>query len=144
MPSCRRGTVSHHASSDTWTSFRSSPRTSSTSLGWIMLSLMLCCESITFLAPFHFSGAVSTTGRRATPPAPVGHITQLHKVPIPGTTTELFCDTCSDRPRPFITSPFRRQVFMSLHNLSHIGAKASAKLVSKRFVWSVIRKDCRL
>lgn len=65
---------------------------------------------------------------------------RLQKVPIPGTTTELFCDTSSDRPRPFITSPFRRQVFMSLHNLSHPGAKASIKLVSQRFVWPVSAK----
>ena len=69
---------------------------------------------------------------------------RLQKVPIPGRTTELFCDTSSYRPRPFITSPFRRQVFMSFHNLSHPGAKASTKLVSQRFVWPGIRKDCRL
>ena len=53
---------------------------------------------------------------------------------MPGTTTELFCDTSSDKPRPIITYPFRRQIVMSLHNLSHPGAKASAKLVSESFV----------
>lgn len=37
----------------------------------------------------------------------------------------------------------RRQVFESLHQLSHPGAKASAKLISERYVWPAMRKDCR-
>src|SRR5215472_14727892 len=35
------------------------------------------------------------------------------------------------------------QIFNSLHSLSHPGTKATAKLVSQRFVWPAIQKDCR-
>ncbi|XP_032689768.1 uncharacterized protein LOC116853023 [Odontomachus brunneus] len=45
--------------------------------------------------------------------------------------------------RPFVTKAFRQQVFQSLHGLAHPGVKASAKLVSQRYIWSNIQKDCR-
>jgi cleavage and polyadenylation specificity factor subunit 1 len=66
---------------------------------------------------------------------------QLQKLPIPGTSLELFCDTSSGKPRPYIPSPLRQQVFHSLHSLSHPGIKATAKLVSQHFVWPAIQKD---
>jgi len=50
--------------------------------------------------------------------------------------------TSTQQPRPFITTPFRRQVFDTLHGLSHTGANATVKLVSQRFVWPVVGKDC--
>ena len=68
---------------------------------------------------------------------------QLDKVLIPGTTVELYCDTSSGKPRPYVPLPLRRQVFQSLHSLSHPGIKATAKLVSQRFVWPAMQKDCR-
>jgi cleavage and polyadenylation specificity factor subunit 1 len=34
-------------------------------------------------------------------------------------------------------------VFKSVHELSHPGTKATAKLVAQRFVWSGVQKDCR-
>lgn len=64
----------------------------------------------------------------------------LKMVKIPGTQTELYCD---ERNRPFVTKQFRRQVFESLHSLSHPGSNATAKLVSDRYVWPEIKKDCR-
>ena len=67
---------------------------------------------------------------------------QLEKVLIPGTSVELYCDT-SSKTRPYVPSPLRRQIFNSLHSLSHPGIKATAKLVSQRFVWPAIQKDCR-
>jgi len=39
--------------------------------------------------------------------------------------------------------PFRCQVFDTLHSLNHPGAKVTVKLVSQRFVWPGVRKDCR-
>ena len=68
---------------------------------------------------------------------------QLTKILIPGTSVELYCDTSSGKPRPYVPSPLRRQIFNSLHSLSHPGIKATAKLVSQRFVWPAIQKDCR-
>jgi hypothetical protein len=68
---------------------------------------------------------------------------QLKKILIPVTAVELYCDTSSGKPRPYVPSPLRCQIFDSLHSLSHPGIKATAKLVSQRFVWPVIPKDCR-
>jgi len=68
---------------------------------------------------------------------------QLTKILIPGTSVELYCDISSGKPRPYVPSPLRRQVFSSLHSLSHPGTKATAKLVAQRFVWPPIQKDCR-
>lgn len=67
----------------------------------------------------------------------------LRKVKLPGSRTELYCDVGETVQRPFIPKQFRRQVFQSLHSLSHPGANATAKLVSERYVWPGVRKDCR-
>jgi len=68
---------------------------------------------------------------------------QLVKIPIPGTSVELYCDTSSGKPRPYVPSPFCLQIFYSLHSLSHPGIRALAKLISQRFVWPAFQKDCR-
>jgi hypothetical protein len=68
---------------------------------------------------------------------------QLERILIPGTSVELYFDTSSGKPRPYVPSPLRRQIFNSLHSLSHPWIKATAKLVSQRFVWPAIQKDCR-
>jgi cleavage and polyadenylation specificity factor subunit 1 len=67
---------------------------------------------------------------------------QLAKILIPGTSVELYCNTSTHRPRPYVPSSLRRQIFDSLHSLSHPGIKATSKLVSQRFVWPAIQKDC--
>lgn len=67
----------------------------------------------------------------------------LRKATIPGTQIQLYCDDSNQVIRPFVTAPFRRQVFESIHSLSHPGAKATAKLVAQRYVWPGVRKDCR-
>jgi len=68
---------------------------------------------------------------------------QLQEILIPGTSVELYCVTSANKPRPYAPSPLRRQIFNSMHSLSHPGIKATVKLVSKRFVWPAIQKDCR-
>lgn len=68
---------------------------------------------------------------------------KLQKVHVPGSDVSLICDTSTKQPRPYVPMSLRRQVFKSLHNLSHPGARASAKLVSTRFVWPHMQKDCR-
>lgn len=50
---------------------------------------------------------------------------QLTKVELPGTHTVLFCDVSGATPRPYVAEINRRQIFESLHCLSHPGAKAS-------------------
>lgn len=68
---------------------------------------------------------------------------KLEKVKIPGTDLEIVCDLSTGKPRPFLTPAFRRPYFDKLHNLSHPGVQASARLVADRFVWPNMRKDCR-
>lgn len=68
---------------------------------------------------------------------------RLEKMTIPGYTDAVYCDTSTTRPRPFLTPPFRRRAFNQIHNLSYPRARATARLVSERFVWPGVKKDCR-
>lgn len=67
---------------------------------------------------------------------------KLQKVKIPGSNLTLYCDTATTYARPFVTKPFRIQVFQSLHSLSHLGVRASAKLVAQQYVWPRVKADC--
>ncbi|CAG4959956.1 unnamed protein product [Parnassius apollo] len=70
-----------------------------------------------------------------------GTALRLEKVKSPEAT--IYCDISTHTPRPYITPRFRRQVFSQMHNLSHPGASATAKLISERFVWPGVRRDCK-
>lgn len=72
-----------------------------------------------------------------------GSSLQLQRVPIPGMNISLICDVSQAKPRPFVTRQLRRQVFHSVHGMSHPGAKTTTKLVTDRYVWPSVRKDCR-
>jgi hypothetical protein len=58
----------------------------------------------------------------------------LKKMTVPGSRSLLYCDISTAAARPFVTKPFRKQIFLNLHSYSHPGANASAKLVAERFV----------
>jgi cleavage and polyadenylation specificity factor subunit 1 len=60
---------------------------------------------------------------------------RLERQQIPGTTVSIYCDTSAGKPR--------LQVFEAVHDLSHPGTKAAAKLVAQRFVWPGMQKDYR-
>ena len=66
----------------------------------------------------------------------------LQQIRIPGSALKIYCDVSCSQPRPYIPKNLRRQVFLSLHCFSHPGVKATTKLVSNRFVWPDIRRDC--
>ena len=72
-----------------------------------------------------------------------GSALRLERVHIPGTDVNIYCDTSTPQARPFITTRFRRQVFETLHGLSHPRANATVKLVSHWFVWPGVGKDSR-
>lgn len=55
----------------------------------------------------------------------------------------LYCDVSTNSTRPYITQKFRRDVFHMLHQLSHPGVSASTKLITQRFVWPGIKRDCK-
>lgn len=72
-----------------------------------------------------------------------GSALKLQKLTVPGSQVPLYCDVSTSTSRPYVPKFLRKQVFDSLHSLSHPGSNASAKLVSERFVWPGVRKDCR-
>jgi len=67
---------------------------------------------------------------------------RLEKIQVTGTDIALHCDTTT-RPRPYVPATLRQQVFNSLHGLGHLGTRATAKLISQRYVWPGVQKDCR-
>ncbi|KAG7309898.1 hypothetical protein JYU34_004412 [Plutella xylostella] len=72
-----------------------------------------------------------------------GSSLKLEKVTIPHTDSQVYCDMSMTQPRPFIPITFRQQIYNTIHNLSHPGARATARLVAQRFVWPGLKKDCR-
>lgn len=72
-----------------------------------------------------------------------GSSLQLTNVTIPGTNISVTCDVSTGKPRPYLTPPFRRAVFDKLHNLSHPGARATTRLVTERYVWPSVNRDCK-
>ncbi|MDA8002237.1 MAG: reverse transcriptase domain-containing protein, partial [Alphaproteobacteria bacterium] len=67
----------------------------------------------------------------------------LTAVPLPGSNTNLICDTSTGISRPFVPAPFRRPVFESLHGLSHPSIRATQQLVTSRYIWPGINSDVR-
>jgi hypothetical protein len=67
---------------------------------------------------------------------------RLERQQIPGTTVSIYCDTSAGKPRPYVPAFLRLQVFQSVHDLSHPGTRATAKLVAQHFVWPGMQKVC--
>ncbi|XP_026476198.1 uncharacterized protein LOC113381613 [Ctenocephalides felis] len=67
---------------------------------------------------------------------------QLEEIPVPGTHIKLFCDTAKAQPRSYIPAPLRGQIFNLLHGLSHPGIRATSRLITARYVWPSIQKNC--
>ncbi|CAH2086746.1 unnamed protein product [Euphydryas editha] len=56
----------------------------------------------------------------------------IKKLSLPNSNVTIYCDVSTPSPRPFVTKPLRKQLFDSLHNLSHPGANVTARLVAER------------
>lgn len=68
---------------------------------------------------------------------------QLRKVKLPGSHSGIYCEERDNTFRPYVPRILRQQVFQSLHSLNHPGTNATARLVSERYVWPEIKKNCR-
>ncbi|KAH9593578.1 hypothetical protein MS3_00001197 [Schistosoma haematobium] len=55
----------------------------------------------------------------------------------------LLCDTSTGRNRTIVPKHYRRNVFNTLHKLSHPGVRATIKLIAERFCWPGMNKDVR-
>jgi len=60
---------------------------------------------------------------------------KLKKIPIPGSDKQVYCDTIKEESRLYVTQLFRKQVFLSLHDLTHPGVKATIRLITERYTW---------
>lgn len=67
----------------------------------------------------------------------------LKLLQMPESDVRIYCDVSTRTARPFITRPFRRTAFNSIHQLSHPSVNTTVKLVKERYVWPSISKDCR-
>ena len=57
------------------------------------------------------------------------------------TNATLLCDVSTGHPRPVVPNAWRRQIFETIHGLSHIGIQATQKLISAKFVWHGLRQQ---
>ncbi|GBN03486.1 Gag-Pol polyprotein [Araneus ventricosus] len=53
----------------------------------------------------------------------------------------LYCDTSTNRIRPYVPQEFRKRVFDAFHSLSHPGTKATLRLLRYRYVWKNMAQD---
>ncbi|KAI5731497.1 hypothetical protein M8J77_010994 [Diaphorina citri] len=67
----------------------------------------------------------------------------LKLLQMPESDVHIYCDVSTRTARPFITRPFRRTAFNSIHQLSHLSVNTTVKLVKERYVWPSISKDYR-
>ncbi|KAG7307830.1 hypothetical protein JYU34_006426 [Plutella xylostella] len=72
-----------------------------------------------------------------------GTTLKLKKVATMDSNLPIYCDVSTQPPRAYITPSLRKQAFDSVHNLHHPGCTATVRLVTQRFVWPGIRKNCR-
>lgn len=70
------------------------------------------------------------------------HSLSIKLLTMPNSTAQVYCDVAHDLVRPLVPSSFREQIMHQLHGIAHPGARATAKLIAKRFVWPSMHKDC--
>jgi cleavage and polyadenylation specificity factor subunit 1 len=69
---------------------------------------------------------------------------RLENIPVPGSEVALHCDTSTPRPLPYVPEVLRRKLFDYLHGLGRHETRATAKLISQRYVWTGMQKECRI
>ena len=60
---------------------------------------------------------------------------RVQDVPFKNGAFTLLCDVSTGVARPIVPENWRKQVFDTVHSLSHPGARTTKKLVSSKFVW---------
>ena len=68
---------------------------------------------------------------------------KIVEVPLPFSHGNILVDTSTGTQRPLVPKNLRHKVFLSLHSLSHPGARATSKMIRQRFVWPHMDKDIR-
>ena len=68
----------------------------------------------------------------------------LSIVSVPFSQSSVLCNMSSGSPCPLVPEVLRKQLFLSLHGISHPGVRASRRLLSLRFVWPGLARDVGL
>lgn len=68
---------------------------------------------------------------------------QFKSLNIPQSTLRIFCDVSTGNVRPYIPRIFRKQIFDNIHQLSHPSVKSTTKLLTSKYVWPNIKRDCK-
>ena len=68
---------------------------------------------------------------------------KLELKPCQFSCSEMWCDTSTGTPRPFVTSSFRRRIFDQMHSISHPGIAATTKLICARYVWTDMKRQIK-
>ena len=68
---------------------------------------------------------------------------KLKAMPLPTSDGTILCDMSTGIPRPYVPKQFRRDVFDSLHQLSHPSIRATQHLIVTHYVWPGINVDVR-
>jgi hypothetical protein len=66
---------------------------------------------------------------------------KLESIRVPASDILLWCETCNKTHRPFIPKQFRKEVYNSVHSLSHPGVRSSKKKISHLYFWPGMNKD---
>ena len=59
---------------------------------------------------------------------------ELKKIPVPGTTLQLYADVSTSNVRPYLHVQHWCPMFWQLHDISHPGICASQQLMTSRFI----------
>lgn len=62
---------------------------------------------------------------------------------IPNSKLQIYCDTSTGRPRPFIPQQLRHTIFEKIHNMAHMGARATCKKVRELYIWPRLQSDVK-
>lgn len=67
---------------------------------------------------------------------------RLEKKLVGKSSRALYCDTSlMNSVRPYIPKTHRRAILEQLHGISHLGVRATQKLIASRFVWPSMKKE---
>lgn len=71
-----------------------------------------------------------------------GNSLKIKLLNVPNSTVKIQCDISQEMLRPIVPTSFRQIIMRKLHGLSHPGTRATVKMITQRYVWPGIRKDC--
>lgn len=66
---------------------------------------------------------------------------KFKNITLPGSTINITCDTSTGKSRPYLPKHFRKQIFDTIHGMSHPGKRTTRKMITQRYLWPYMNKD---